>query len=91
LQELVNFGLAAGTGLWLARRIGLGAPVLEGSVYGEPVRWRWTTAVVACVTGLIFGGLTVALLHSRLAAALTAMPAAPEGAMPLWKGLLACF
>jgi membrane protease YdiL (CAAX protease family) len=40
---------------------------------------------------LVLGAITLALIRSPLGAALTAMPVASEGAMPIWQRFLACF
>ncbi len=91
IQGVTNFGIATGLGLLVARKIGLGAPYLEAWLYGYPRpawrRWAW----VSCFTGLGLGFVTLILLRSPLGAALTALPVATEGAMPLWKRFLACF
>jgi membrane protease YdiL (CAAX protease family) len=91
IQGTTNFGVATGLGLLLARKIGLGAPVLEAWLYGRSLVARRGLLWVSCLSGLGLGLITLGLLRSSLGAALTALPIATEGAMPLWKRFLACF
>ena len=91
IQGTINFGVAIGLGLLLARKIGLGAPFLEAWLYGRPVPAGRGLVLISCVTGIGLGLVTLALLRSPLGAALTALPIATEDAMPIWKRFMACF
>lgn len=90
LQGTINFGIAAGVGLLLARKIGLGAPVVEAWLYGRAPGSKPGLFTVSCLTGLALGLITFAVIRSPLGAALSALPVATEGGMALWKRLLAC-
>jgi len=91
IQGITYFSVAIGLGLLLARKIGLGAPYLEGWLYGKPYPagrgWVW----ISCFTGMGLGVAIVIVLRSNLGAALAALPVATEGSMPIWKRSLACF
>ncbi|MDQ6626334.1 MAG: CPBP family glutamic-type intramembrane protease [Verrucomicrobiota bacterium] len=91
IQGVSNFSVAAGLGLFFARKLGLGAPVLEAWLYRRPITWPPHFVLISCVIGAVSGAVTLGLVHSRLGAVLTAMPVASEAAMPIWKRLLACF
>jgi hypothetical protein len=91
VQAAINFSIITALGLFFARKVGLGAPILEAWSYSKRVRVPRDLVVVSCVTGLVVGAITLALVRSRLGAALTALPVATEGAMPVWKRFLACF
>jgi membrane protease YdiL (CAAX protease family) len=91
LQGTINFSVAAGLGLFFARKLGLGAPVLEGWLYGRRSEWRGRVVFASCITGVVCGVVILRLVHSRLGAVLAAMPVASEAGMPIWKRFLACF
>ena len=91
IQATINFSIAAGLGLFFARRVRMGVPVLESWLYRQPVTVPRNLVLISCATGFIVGAITLTLIRSPLGAALTAMPVASEGAMPLWKRFLACF
>lgn len=73
LRNLVLVGLAAGIGLWVARKVGLGAPYLESRLDGAPpparplssivwpaIFWAVVTALIAfAIDGLFHYGLGV--------------------------------
>ena len=82
---------AIGLGLWFARKLGLGAPVLEAWLYGHTYPVPPRMVAISCLTGIGLGAITLLLLHSPMGAPLTSLPVATEGAMPLWKRFLACF
>ena len=91
IQGTTNCSVAIILGLLVSRKIGLGAPVLEAWLYGRPSGAGRGLFWISCATGLGLGLVTVALIRSPLGAALTALPIASEGAMPVWKRFLACF
>jgi hypothetical protein len=91
IQGTTSCSVAIGLGLLLARKIGLGAPILEAWLYGRPSVAGRGLFWISCATGLGLGLVTLALLRSPLGAALTTLPIASEGAMPVWKRFLACF
>ena len=91
IQGITNFAVAVGLGLLLARKIGLGAPILEGWLYGRAIRPPALFVPISAGTGIAVGIVLLMLIHSPIGTALSAMPVTTEGAMPLWKRFLACF
>lgn len=91
IQGITNFSVAVGLGLLFARKVGLGAPILEGWLYGRDVRVPRRLIFISCATGITVGLITLCLIHSSLGTALANMPIISESAMPLWKRFLACF
>lgn len=90
LQGTINFGVAAGLGLLVARKIGLGAPFLEAWLYGRTPPASRGMFTISCLTGLVLGLITLGLVRSPLGAGLSALPVATEQGMAVWKRLLAC-
>lgn len=91
IQNGILVALAVLAGLWLARRTGLGAPVLEAWLRGDPLPRRWGTllrwAIPLGALGAVLIILLDGLVFSRalLEGGLEAGVAHP----PAWQGLLA--
>src|SRR5882672_6219535 len=77
-ENLLLFGVIIGIGLLLARRMGLGAPLIESWLYREdsPVRLRDSFK-----SGALLG----------VAAHMPDLPFVRAARAPIWKRLLACF
>lgn len=89
-QNAVLVAAAVALGLLLARRVGLGAPLLEGWLSKEPGRRRVWPWLVQSVAGGVGAGVAIILLD--LVAFAPQMPAALAGPVeqpPAWQGLLA--
>ena len=95
VQGLLFTAVAAGLGLWLGPRVGLGAPELRAVVAGEDGAWRRVRAGLPLAVGL---GVASAAGFVALSAA--SAPLMPESfvesmsgvVMPsAWQGLLASF
>ena len=101
LSTLVNaliYGVFAGIGLFLAGRIGLGLPFLEGWLKKEPIRDRFRGVLVLSVTvgvvaSLIILGLGLWVFKPPLQAELERLGITlPEDIQPPpWQGFLASF
>lgn len=89
IQASFNFSVAAGLGLLAARAVGLGAPVLEGWLYGRTSQSP-PLALVSTVTGVVLAAVTLVIIASPAGVALRNMAPVPESALPVWKRLLAC-
>jgi len=97
-QNAVIMAIAVGLGLFLAARIGLGLPFIEGWLNKQPI---WETlpriALIAVGLGVIGGGLIIALdvvvfagpMADTLKAFGVHIPASSNP--PAWQGLLASF
>ena len=91
IQGAINFGLAIGLGLLIARQLGLGAPLLENWLYGRRMVAPAHTCLIAALIGFGLGLVTLAVIRSPLGAALSHLPIATQGSIPVWKRFLACF
>ena len=98
LQGVVMVGGLAALGLWLARRIGLGTPILEGWLArGEPPAPRLRAVAPRAVAVGVAGGLLVLLLEwpffaDGLKERLVRAGIDPASLQPpWWQGLLASF
>ena len=98
-QQILMFALLIGLGLLLANRTGLGLPILEARLRGEPVADRLRSILpISVVLGVLASLLIIALdvyvfqpaLKAELAGAASALTtgAAKPAA---WKGFLASF
>lgn len=91
IQGTINFAVAIGLGLLLARKVGLGAPILEGALYRTAYSVSARMIWISCLTGLSLGALILAIAHMPFAAALSKLPGGSEKMMPWPARLLACF
>lgn len=92
LQSAVLLGLVTFSGLWAARKLGLGAPLLDAIVLGEkpPYNLRriaLNTILLSVTVALLIAGLDalVSLMNPNILDSLAEQRPAP------WKGLLASF
>jgi len=90
-QNLALLGLAVGLGLALGRKIGLGAPLLEGWLYHQPAPHRFTDVLK---TGVLVGvAVGVVVLIPILIAAphFPGLPFVTAARVSVWKRFLAGF
>lgn len=96
LSNLILYAIVSFFGLYLAARIGLGSPFLEGWLEGHPVRDRLAQAVVLALTIGVLVGLTILALDflgfaPSIEEQLSEL--SPEGIAgrrpPPWQGFLA--
>ena len=93
LQGALFLAVAVAVGLWAARKIGLGAPLVEALLARVPLpMWTGSALRQAALVGVVCGGVIIALevwIFRRLD---PAGIGAIEGAQPpAWQGLLASF
>ncbi len=90
-QNLVLFAVVIGVGLLLARKLGLGAPLLEKSLYHEtsPARLRDSLKYGAPV-GIVVGIILVVIIIPA-APHFPGLPFVAASRAPVWKRLLVCF
>jgi len=101
IGTLVNaliYGVLAGIGLFLAGRIGLGLPFIEGWLKKEPIRDRFRgvlvlSVIVGVVASLIILALSLLVFKPPLQAELDRLGITlPEDIQPpAWQGFLASF
>src|SRR5437660_388212 len=90
-QNLLLFGVIIGVGLLLARKLGLGAPLIESWLYHEasPVRARDSFK-----SGVLVGvavGIVLVIIILAVAPHMPGLPFVTAARAPIWKRLLACF
>jgi hypothetical protein len=93
IQGVVVAAIAAGLGLWLGPKVGLGAPDVRGMLHGEPGAGRRVLSALPLAAGL---GVAFAVVWLALEPGLT--PLLPEAVQrsfeevaipPPWEGFLA--
>ena len=90
IQNLLLFAAAIGLGLLLARKLGLGAPLLEGWLYHEQPRVRARESLkYGALTGI---GVGIVLLVIIIPAAryFPGLPFVSVAQVAVWKRLLVC-
>ena len=91
-QSAVLIGFAAGIGLLLAGRVGLGLPLVEAWLKKEPIRKRLQGALGRPIVGgvlvaCVIVGLELLIFVPLLTGSGITLPENPEG--PVWQSLLA--
>jgi hypothetical protein len=90
-ENLLLFGVMIGIGLLLARKMGLGAPLLESWLYHEvsPVKVRDSFK-----SGVLVGlavGIVLLIIVLPIAPHMPDLPFVKAAQAPIWKRLLVCF
>ena len=90
-QNILILGVVIGVGLLLARKMGLGAPLLESWLYHEdsPVRARDSLKSGALVG--IAVGIFVVIIILAVAPHMPDLPFVRAARAPIWKRVLVCF
>lgn len=90
IQALVLFSVAIFFGLYLAKRMGFGLPIIEGALKGEAVG-DYLRSILGLSIGLgVLGGILIILL-SFLFPSLSITFLKAEVSVATWKGFLASF
>jgi len=89
-NNAILLALAIGVGLFCARRVGLGAPILEGWLRGEGVGKRGRAILLPSVLLGLGAGLIIILLDVAVFAPYLAAFQEVEQPSP-WQGFLASF
>lgn len=97
-QQVVMFAIVIALGLLLANRIGLGLPILEAKLAGEPV-WERVKAFlpISIILGVVGSAVVIALDVYLFGPALSAelgekaAGLGQQGQPAAWKGFLASF
>ena len=90
VQSTVLFSIAVFFGLYLAKRVGLGLPVLEGAFEGRKTGGYLKSILGPSIGMGVLAGILVILLSLMFwHISLTLLKV--EMSVPVWKALLACF
>ncbi|HTO99775.1 MAG TPA: hypothetical protein VMJ64_00250 [Anaerolineales bacterium] len=99
IPQMIGFARVAGAGLFFANQTGLGLPILEAKLRGEPRPARLRSIVpIGVILGVLAGLVIVALdayifqpaVQAQLDEAASALASAAIRPAP-WKGFLASF
>lgn len=92
VQQAVLVVLLTCVGVFLARKIGLGAPLLEGWLAGNrPGSLPWSTLRLPVLLGAAVGIVLSLLLFFWLLPRLPQLPLATAAGIPAWQRIGACF
>jgi membrane protease YdiL (CAAX protease family) len=90
IQTVIEFSIAILVGLYLAKRVGFGLPVLEGWLEGNKVR-DYLKSILGISIGMgVLAGILIILL-SFLFTPVASIFLNAEISVPIWKGFLASF
>lgn len=90
-QNILMLGFFILAGLWLARRIGLGAPLIESRVKGETIVPRLRKMFVPSLVAGACLGVVITIALILLLPHLPNIPFAMAARIALWKRVLVCF
>ncbi len=90
-QNLLVFGVIIGVGLLLAKRMGLGAPLLESWLYHEHSLVRTRDSFKAGVLVGITVGVILVVIILAVAPHMPGLPFVRAAQAPIWKRVLVCF
>ncbi len=99
IPQIILYAILAALGLWLTNRIGLGLPILEAVLRGEPVGDKLRRVIpISVILGVLASLIIIALDTYVFQPAITAQLAAHPATLPgvaanpvAWKGFLASF
>jgi membrane protease YdiL (CAAX protease family) len=92
LQSAILLTIAVGLGLLLARRIGLGVPILTNWLSGERVGDQLRAILAPSIlAGVMVGLILVVLVKFLFLPLIPTLPIATEASIAIWKRFLASF
>ena len=91
IQDIVIFAVAIFIGLYLAKKVGLGIPIIEGWLEGKPVK-NYLVSILPISIGLgMVAGILIIALDILFAGGIRVNAAQLAQAPPVWQGFLAGF
>lgn len=90
-QNTLMLAVVTGIGLLLARKLGLGAPLLEGWLYREEPAVKARDSLKAGTLVGITVGLVLLVIILPVASHLPGLPFVTAARVAVWKRVLACF
>jgi membrane protease YdiL (CAAX protease family) len=91
LQNILLLAFIILSGLWLARKLGLGAPLIEAWVKGEKVWPRLREMLVPSILAGAGVGIILAIALFFLQSRIQNLPFTLAARVSLWKRVLLCF
>lgn len=91
MQSTIVFGGMVALAILLARKVGLGAPLLRNWLYRTEVRPPSGWLFIPLVWGIVVGLLIFFLYFLVFVPQIPAWPLQAEAALPVWKRFLICF
>jgi membrane protease YdiL (CAAX protease family) len=91
IQAAVFFSIAIFVGLFLGKKVGLGAPVLEGWLKAEPVKEKLMSILKISILLGVLVGVTLFFLDRVVFAYFIEPITASQAEPPLWQRFLASF
>jgi len=92
IQNTIMFAVAIVIGLYFAKKVGLGVPIIEGWLEGKPVKkYLKSILLISVGLGIIAGILILGLQYLFSLAGITINAPASQINPPAWQGLLASF
>jgi membrane protease YdiL (CAAX protease family) len=90
-QNLLLFGVIIGVGLLLARKMGLGAPLIESWLYHEDSPGRLRDSFKSGAPVGIAVGIVLVIIILAVAPHMPGLPFVSAARAPIWKRMLSCF
>ncbi|WP_414469287.1 CPBP family glutamic-type intramembrane protease [Methanobacterium sp. ACI-7] len=92
IQSLIIFVIAIYAGLYFAKKVGLGLPIIEGWLEGKPVKDYFISILpISIILGIIAGILIIGLDYVFSFAGVVINITSAQFTPPAWQGLLASF
>lgn len=91
IQNLILLGVAVGVGLLLGRKLGLGAPLLEGWLYDHEPGIKARDSLKSGALLGIAVGIILLIMIIPVAPHLPGLPFVTAARVALWKRILVCF
>ncbi|HEV7842045.1 MAG TPA: CPBP family glutamic-type intramembrane protease [Pyrinomonadaceae bacterium] len=91
LQNILLLALIILAGLWLAKKTGLGAPIIEGWLSGEKVWPRVRQMLVPSIAAGVIVGVILTIALFLLQPRIPNLPFTLAARIAIWKRFLACF
>lgn len=91
VQSSILLGVATFTGLWAARKLSLGAPLIDAMLNNRPLPYDLEKTASRVIAVSLATGAVIYLLETTVFSSVSAQLAIQSPEIGLWKGLLASF
>jgi hypothetical protein len=90
-ENFLLFGVTIGVGLLLARKMGVGAPLIQSWLYHQDSQVNASASIKAGVPVGIAIGVVLVIIILAVAPQMPGLPFVRAGQIPIWKRVLVCF